>query len=78
LDGLQGASSVLNTPASHIIQTFGGLVDQQQVNVFTLQLVVVVQALGVDDGDEGLTGFGDDFFSTARSTATAGSKGLGC
>jgi len=39
-----------------------GFAQQQQMNLRTLQPVVVIQTLGVDHGDHGLTVLGDDLF----------------
>lgn len=60
LDGLDDAAGVLHLAGSNVVESPGSLVDQQQVNALTLQLVVVVQTAGVDQGNVTLAVLGND------------------
>ncbi|MBL0222214.1 MAG: hypothetical protein IPQ17_05605 [Xanthomonadales bacterium] len=58
-----------------VSQAIAGILHQQQVNAFTLQLVVIVQSLRVDDGNVALAIF-VTIFSTPSFTWSASSERL--
>ncbi|MBK7953208.1 MAG: hypothetical protein IPK02_04055 [Candidatus Accumulibacter sp.] len=51
LDGLYHTAGILQLASDNLVEPLGRLVDQQQVNALALQLVVVVQTAGVNQGD---------------------------
>lgn len=65
LDGLDHAAGVLDLAGSNVVESPGSLVDQQQVNALTLQLVAVVQPAGVDQGNVTLAILGNDLLGAA-------------
>lgn len=65
LDGSQGGFCVFYFARQHVIQPLARVVKQQQVNTLTLQLVVVVQPMRVDQGDVAFAVLGDDLLSTS-------------
>ena len=60
----QGVVRIFDLASGNVIQALGGIVNLQQVDEFALQLVVVVQSPGVNDGDITLAILGADLFST--------------
>src|SRR5574337_546459 len=57
-----GSVSLLRTPGLDVGQSAPGVFDQQQVDALALQPVVVIQPVGVDEGDIALTVLRDDLF----------------
>ena len=62
---MQRAVRILGISCRDVCEAFARIVNQQQVDAFTLKLVVVVQPLGVDDGHIALTVLGDDLLCTS-------------
>lgn len=74
LDGEQRSSGILSAVGDHVVKTLGYLVDQQKVNAFTLKLVVVVEALGIDHSDDGFAVFRDDCFQPPLTSSASSEK----
>src|SRR5665213_323486 len=60
LEPCDGDIRVLGASRNDVFQPAPGIVDQQQVDSLALQVVVVVQPVGIDEGHIALTILGDD------------------
>lgn len=60
----QGVVRILDLSSGNVVQALASIVNQKQVDALALQLVVVVQSLGVNDGNIALAILGNDLFGT--------------
>src|SRR3990167_2420370 len=61
LDRLDRAAGILHAAGGDIVESLARLIDQQQVNAFALQTVVMVQPLRIDQRHVAFAVLGDDF-----------------
>ena len=53
------------SPLVEIVETANGLLEKTDVNVLTLETVVMIETFGADQRDAALTVAGDDLFAAA-------------
>ncbi len=74
-DRIERFSRIADATGRDIIESLGGLLNQQQVNAFALEAVIVVESLGVNQRDV-VSPFFVMIFSAPPLTASANSESL--